>query len=82
VRSGVEVALTRYAKANRLRVQHVPLSGVTHVMKEEKLGALRGAWGRLRMYCEIAACIVRDGHFRRTHRGGAATRPAGSGRES
>jgi glycosyltransferase involved in cell wall biosynthesis len=77
VRSGVEVALTRYAKSKSLRVKNVPLDGVTHVMKEEKLGALRGVWGRLRMYYEIGKCVVLDGRFERVRRFLAASFASG-----
>jgi glycosyltransferase involved in cell wall biosynthesis len=52
-RYGVEVALTRYARRHHLRVREVPLPGLTHVMKEEKLGFWAGFAHRLRMYWEI-----------------------------
>lgn len=52
-RFGVEVALTRHAHRRRLRVKEVPLPGLTHVMKEEKLGFWTGVCARLRMYWEI-----------------------------
>jgi len=32
----------------------VPLYGVTHAMKEEKMGVVRGMAERLKMYWEIA----------------------------
>ncbi|UCH34934.1 MAG: glycosyltransferase family 2 protein [Armatimonadota bacterium] len=53
-RSGVEVALTHFARVNSWRVTWVTLAGITHVMKEEKMGALRGVRARLGMYREIA----------------------------
>jgi glycosyltransferase involved in cell wall biosynthesis len=56
-RSGVEVALTHYARAYGWRVTWVTLSGITHVMKEEKLGALRGFGARMGMYWEIGRCV-------------------------
>jgi len=52
-RYGVEVALTRHARRQRLRVKEVPLPGLTHVMKEEKLGFWAGFQARLRMYWDI-----------------------------
>lgn len=52
-RYGVEVALTRHASRHHLRVKQVPLPGLTHVMKEEKLGFWAGFAHRLRMYWEI-----------------------------
>ncbi|ERM92325.1 MULTISPECIES: glycosyltransferase family 2 protein [Caldanaerobacter] len=50
---GVEVALNRYAKKNNLRVVTVPLENMTHVMKEEKLGFVKGFAARMKMYFEI-----------------------------
>lgn len=51
---GIDMALTRCARKWNLRVMEVPLYGVTHVMKEEKMGAMRGMAERLKMYWEIA----------------------------
>jgi len=51
---GIEMALTRCARKWNLRVMEVPLYGVTHVMKEEKMGVMRGMAERLKMYWEIA----------------------------
>ncbi|MGQ9880090.1 MAG: glycosyltransferase family 2 protein [Armatimonadota bacterium] len=62
-RFGVETQITRWAMRRRWRVQYVPLYGVTHPMKEEKLGRLRGTVARLRMYADIARTLL-DG---RTH---------------
>jgi glycosyltransferase involved in cell wall biosynthesis len=56
-RSGVEVALTSHARLSGWRVQSVPLSGITHVMKEEKMGALRGFGARMGMYWEISSYV-------------------------
>jgi glycosyltransferase involved in cell wall biosynthesis len=60
-RFGVETQITRWAVRRRWRVQYVPLLGVTHPMKEEKLGRLRGTMARLRMYADIARILL-DGH--------------------
>jgi glycosyltransferase involved in cell wall biosynthesis len=60
-RFGVETQITRWAVRQRWRVQYVPLVGVTHPMKEEKLGRLRGTVARLRMYADIARILL-DGH--------------------
>src|SRR5262249_15074356 len=57
-RSGVETVITRHARARRWRVTPVVMHGVTHTMKEEKIGALRGAFARLRMYSEIARSLL------------------------
>ncbi|WP_366921674.1 glycosyltransferase family 2 protein [Metallumcola ferriviriculae] len=56
-RFGVEIALTRYASENNLRVQEVELKDLTHVMKEEKLGMVKGLLARLKMYWEIAQYV-------------------------
>ncbi|MCS6862667.1 MAG: glycosyltransferase family 2 protein, partial [Abditibacteriales bacterium] len=59
-RMGVEIALTTYAKSHKLSVQAVFLDGVTHPMKEQKLGLARGLAGRMKMYWEISAYIARQ----------------------
>lgn len=60
-RYGVETAITRYVKyAWKLKVSDVPLHGVTHPIKEEKIGVLRGMRHRCGMYSEIAAYVVID----------------------
>jgi len=56
---GIEVALTRYARENKLKVSEVYLENVTHVMKEEKLGLAKGVAARIKMYWEIAKEINR-----------------------
>lgn len=56
-RFGVEVALTRFAKSAGISVVEVELRDMTHVMKEEKLGFVRGFLARIRMYWEIAKCV-------------------------
>ncbi|NLT96435.1 MAG: glycosyltransferase family 2 protein [Clostridia bacterium] len=53
-RFGVEVALTKYAAQNKLKVKEVILEELSHVMKEEKLGLVKGFAYRLKMYWEIA----------------------------
>lgn len=57
-RQGVEALLTRGARQGGWRVREVAWRGVTHAMKEEKLGVARGAWSRLRMYAEILHELV------------------------
>jgi len=56
-RFGVEVALTKYARDNQLPVKEVILEDLTHVMKEEKLGLIRGFVARMKMYWEIAKFV-------------------------
>lgn len=52
-RYGFEVSLTKYVLKNNIKMKEVPLSELTHIMKEEKLGFFRGFLYRLRMYYEI-----------------------------
>lgn len=61
VRSGVEIAITKYFRSRRLRVERVELAGCTHCMKEEKLGYCRGFIARMKMYFDIGK-IMLDGH--------------------
>ncbi|WP_069649570.1 glycosyltransferase family 2 protein [Caloranaerobacter ferrireducens] len=56
-RYGVEVALTRYVSKNNIKTKEVYLDNVTHVMKEEKLGVVKGFTARLKMYRDIAKYI-------------------------
>lgn len=56
---GIEVTLTRLAKRHNLRVASIPLSNVTHPMKEEKLGIVRGFTARMKMYWEITKELSR-----------------------
>jgi glycosyltransferase involved in cell wall biosynthesis len=58
-RFGVEIALTRYAVENNLTVQEIVLKDMTHRMKEEKLGLIKGVAARMRMYWEIAQYMAR-----------------------
>ncbi|MBU7008312.1 glycosyltransferase family 2 protein [Phosphitispora fastidiosa] len=58
-RYGVEVAMTRFAKTAGISVAEVELRDMTHVMKEEKMGVVRGFVARLKMYWEIARCVTR-----------------------
>lgn len=60
-RSGVEVALSLHAWHHGYRIMPVPWYGVTHVMKHEKVGELRGRWTHLRMYGEIVRYLA--GHL-------------------
>jgi glycosyltransferase involved in cell wall biosynthesis len=50
---GVETALTHFAIQKGLRIKNVDLPEMTHVMKEEKYGLVRGFAYRLKMYWEI-----------------------------
>lgn len=59
-RFGVEIALTRHIKEKRISVRHVLLSNLTHRMKEEKLGLIRGFVARMKMYWEIMRIVQRS----------------------
>lgn len=52
-RFGIEVALTRHVTQRGYQVVEVPLEEMSHRMKEEKLGLVKGAAARLKMYYEI-----------------------------
>lgn len=52
-RFGVEVVITRCAKENGTNVKEVMLPDLTQVMKEEKLGFVKGFWARLVMYADM-----------------------------
>lgn len=52
-RFGIETAITEYANDNNLRIQEVALENLTHVMKEEKMGVIKGFKERLKMYWDI-----------------------------
>ena len=52
-RFGAEIIITRHAKSKKANVLEVTLSDLTHVMKEEKYGVVRGMSARLKMYQEI-----------------------------
>jgi len=57
-RFGVEVALTKFAAKHNLKVKEVTLKELSHVMKEEKLGLVKGFAYRLKMYWEIAKNVT------------------------
>jgi glycosyltransferase involved in cell wall biosynthesis len=60
-RFGIETAITRYVKyVWKLNVTNVWLHGVTHPVKEEKIGVWHGFRHRLNMYGEIAAYLALD----------------------
>jgi len=60
-RFGVETAITRYVRhAWKLKVCEVPLDGITHPIKEEKIGVWRGVAYRMAMYSEIVTYLIFD----------------------
>lgn len=56
-RYGVEMAITGYARERGLSIRPVTLVGMTHPMKEEKIGYLRGTISRLAMYWDIIRMV-------------------------
>ncbi len=58
VRYGVEMAITRFCHHHRVPTASVLMAGVTHPLKEEKLGFFRGAACRARMYSEIFKILL------------------------
>lgn len=58
-RFGVEIALTRFAMENDLVVEEIVLKDMSHRMKEEKLGFVKGVAARMRMYWEIASYMAK-----------------------
>lgn len=55
---GVEIAITKHAKQNNLKVEEVPFPDATQVMKEEKLGVRDGFRARMKMYGDIAKQLI------------------------
>lgn len=58
-RFGIEVALHSYAEDNELTTEIVQLPDLSHVMKEEKLGLLKGISARAKMYWEIVRYVAK-----------------------
>lgn len=56
---GVEIGLTLYARRKKWRIQYVDWPGMTHDMKEHKLGRFVGYRVRAMMYRQILVAWVR-----------------------
>jgi hypothetical protein len=56
---GIEVTINTYAKRQKARVKRVVLRGVSNTFKEQKMGLVKGAAARARMYTEIGRAMVR-----------------------
>ncbi len=52
-RFGVETIITTYARRSKAKVIEVEFEGVTQVMKEEKIGKIKGMKSRLDMYKDV-----------------------------
>lgn len=50
---GIEIALTKYIEKEKIKALEVELDELTHIMKEEKLGVVRGLGHRIKMYWQI-----------------------------
>lgn len=50
---GIEMALTKIAEKDKVRVKQVELWDLTHVMKEEKRGLWIGLLSRMKMYWDV-----------------------------
>jgi polyisoprenyl-phosphate glycosyltransferase len=61
-RFGVEVAITRQIESQGTRVKEVVLPDMSHVMKEEKLGIVKGFAARIKMYWEIVKYFTKIEH--------------------
>jgi glycosyltransferase involved in cell wall biosynthesis len=59
IRMGAEVTITTYAKRLKATVMKVVLRGVSHEHKEQKMGLVKGATARAKMYREIARAVVK-----------------------
>lgn len=59
IRMGAEVTIHTYAKRLKARILKVVLRGVSNTHKEHKLGIVKGATARAKMYQEIARAVVR-----------------------
>ncbi|MGE5597876.1 MAG: glycosyltransferase family 2 protein [Bacteroidota bacterium] len=58
LRYAADTILSLYARRTGARVCRVLLPGVTHVMKEEKIGLARGVWSRLRMFGQVFLALA------------------------
>jgi len=56
---GIEMALSRLASKEGWRKEYVKLEGVTHVLKEEKRGLLKGGLDRLKMYGDMVKWLFK-----------------------
>ena len=59
IRMGAEITITTYAKRLKATVMKVVLRGVSNTHKEQKLGLVKGATARAKMYREIARAMVK-----------------------
>ena len=55
---GIEVAFSYLAKKHNFNVKNVILENVTHVIKEEKVGLIKGISWRFQMYKDIVRFLI------------------------
>lgn len=55
---GVEISINNYVKKNGV-VEFVELKHLNHVMKEEKMGLIKGLLARLKMYWDIVRTVIK-----------------------
>lgn len=67
MRFGIEIGLNHAAKVSQARVCRVALPGVAHCHKEVKLGLVRGAAARAKMYAEMGKTYVRVHQSQKNH---------------
>jgi glycosyltransferase involved in cell wall biosynthesis len=56
---GIEIALSKLAAKEGWRKEKVKLEGVTHVLKEEKRGFVKGMLDRLKMYGDMIKWLIK-----------------------
>ena len=56
---GIEFALSRIASKEGWRKEYVKLEGVTHILKEEKRGLVKGILDRLKMYGDMVKWLFK-----------------------
>jgi glycosyltransferase involved in cell wall biosynthesis len=56
---GIEFALSRLASKEGWRKEYVKLEGVTHILKEEKRGFVKGILDRLKMYGDMVKWLFK-----------------------
>jgi glycosyltransferase involved in cell wall biosynthesis len=56
---GIEIALSKLAAKEGWRTEKVTLDGVTHILKEEKRGFVKGMQERLKMYGDMLKWLIK-----------------------
>jgi glycosyltransferase involved in cell wall biosynthesis len=61
-RFGIEVKINKFFRRKGYTVKRVVLHGVTHTVKEAKIGKIKGSFARMRMYAEILKVYFFNSH--------------------